>query len=189
MKPIFTAFTGSDLDGLSVEIDPAKTGVSYYKAVERTDIKNLGTRPTTSSTGRPRLRHQGIDLKGVGTYMALVTVPADDAHFTGERYSEVFRIAKDAGFADVDASAWYASVVYKAKELGYVNGLAGTDLFAPGANITRGDVACILFNMAGATTSWETSSTPKARAGSPGSTTWTATPTTPRPSPGQRRPV
>ena len=150
VKPIFTAFTGSDLDGLSVEIDPAKTGVSYYKAVERTDIKNPWD-PTDdvkywAPTGSAI---KASDLKGAGTYMALVTVPADDAHFTGERYSEVFRIAKDAGFADVDASAWYASVVYKAKELGYVNGLAGTDLFAPGANITRGDVACILFNMAG----------------------------------------
>ena len=53
-------------------------------------------------------------------------------------------------FADVDASAWYALPIYDAKTQGYINGYAGQNMFGPEQNITRGDVACVLFNMAGA---------------------------------------
>lgn len=41
-------------------------------------------------------------------------------------------------------------MVNKAADNGYINGYAGTTLFGPEAQIKRGDVACVLFNMAGA---------------------------------------
>ncbi|MDN0056590.1 S-layer homology domain-containing protein, partial [Collinsella ihumii] len=54
-------------------------------------------------------------------------------------------------FADVPTSGqWYSQVVYDATELGYMNGYAGTKLFGPNDSITRGQVACVLYNMSGA---------------------------------------
>ena len=56
----------------------------------------------------------------------------------------------DAGiFADVPNDAWYSEVVYTAKKNGYINGYAGTQLFGPERDITRAEVVCILYNMAG----------------------------------------
>ena len=64
-------------------------------------------------------------------------------------------------FDDVAPSAWYFKPVYeaaqpKAKDPGttpatspYMNGYAGANLFGPNDAITRGQVACVLYNMAG----------------------------------------
>ena len=60
-----------------------------------------------------------------------------------------FTIRAYGHFTDVASDAWYATSVEQAWANYYVNGIAGTDLFAPNAEITRADVACILFNMAG----------------------------------------
>ena len=57
-------------------------------------------------------------------------------------------------FSDVDSSKWYAVPVEKAYEQLYINGISGTNLFAPEANITRADAVCILFNMAGGDTKY-----------------------------------
>ena len=66
-----------------------------------------------------------------------------------------FKVREAKSFGDVKNSDWYVGSVYQAKENGYVNGLRGTELFAPKATITRADVACILFNMAGGETEFE----------------------------------
>ena len=60
-----------------------------------------------------------------------------------------FTVRAYGQFSDVAPDAWYAVPVEKAWANYYVNGIAGTDLYAPNAEITRADVACILFNMAG----------------------------------------
>ena len=52
-------------------------------------------------------------------------------------------------FADVSVADWYAEVVYQASFNKYMNGYYGTQLFGPNDNITRADVVCVLFNMAG----------------------------------------
>ncbi len=59
-----------------------------------------------------------------------------------------FEIKEFGHFADVDSAEWYSVAVEKAYDLNYVNGISGTNLFAPKADITRADAVCILFNMA-----------------------------------------
>lgn len=61
-------------------------------------------------------------------------------------------------FADVPAAEWFAEPVTLAEALGYVNGYYGTKLFGAGDQITRADVVCILFNMAGGSSLAEGSS-------------------------------
>lgn len=48
-------------------------------------------------------------------------------------------------FKDVNENAWYAGYVLKAYQLNIVNGI-GNDLFGSGANITRQDMAVIIYN-------------------------------------------
>lgn len=52
-------------------------------------------------------------------------------------------------FEDVPSTAWFYDVVNQADANGYMTGYAGTKLFGPNDKITRGQVACVLFNMAG----------------------------------------
>lgn len=54
----------------------------------------------------------------------------------------------DIVFTDVAPEVWYHDPVYAAAANGYMNGYAGTTLFGPENNITRGQVACVLYNMA-----------------------------------------
>ena len=51
-------------------------------------------------------------------------------------------------FPDVAAGVWYAGVVSRAAELGLINGYKD-GRFGPADNVTRGQVAVILWNMAG----------------------------------------
>ena len=53
------------------------------------------------------------------------------------------------GFVDVSADAWYAQGVFDAKQLGYVKGVSGTDMYAPEAQISRADALIIISRMAG----------------------------------------
>ena len=146
VTPKFTAYTGEDLDGLSVEIDPAKVGVTYYEA--KLDKHNPWIEDDDEwvKTGDPI---KASDLKKAGNYIAVVTVPADDPHFTGEIDSQVFQISEYATFSDVDAGSWYADAVYNANDLGYMTGIKGTDLFMPLADISRAELSKVFFNMAG----------------------------------------
>ncbi len=91
-------------------------------------------------------------VKKRGSYtMTLALSEAVDAknmELTAPAYS--FDVDKAGKFSDVKEGAWYYEVVNKAADNGYINGYAGTTLFGPEAQIKRGDVACVLFNMAGA---------------------------------------
>ena len=60
-------------------------------------------------------------------------------------------------FADVTPGSWYFDVVAQAKADSLMNGYNGTDLFGPNDTITRGQVACVLFNMAGGSSSMDDS--------------------------------
>lgn len=56
-------------------------------------------------------------------------------------------VNKGIPFSDVDMDAWYANAVSWAKQNGIVNGVSETD-FAPDANITREQIATIMFRYA-----------------------------------------
>ena len=63
----------------------------------------------------------------------------------------MFQVTASAAYADVAADAWYAESVYTAASegFGYMTGIPGTNLFLPEGQITRAQVAQVLYNMAG----------------------------------------
>lgn len=59
-----------------------------------------------------------------------------------------------SGFTDVLPGAWYYDTVCQAtRTLGYMKGYEGRNAFGPNDQLSRGQAACILYNMAGGTTS------------------------------------
>ena len=56
--------------------------------------------------------------------------------------------AGDAGFADVDADAWYAEAVAYCREHGLMNGTSDTT-FEPESNLTRAMLVTVLYRSAG----------------------------------------
>lgn len=51
-------------------------------------------------------------------------------------------------FTDVAPDAWYFDVVYQVQADHLMNGYNGTQIFGPASDLTRGQVACVLNNMA-----------------------------------------
>lgn len=86
-----------------------------------------------------------IDNGGVGTASLVITGLGD---YKGEKTVEFKIVERLKVFADVNESDWCHDVVYTAYDNGYINGYSGTDLFGPWNDITRGQVACVLYNMA-----------------------------------------
>ena len=91
-------------------------------------------------------------VKEVGDYTLTVAanaaVTAKNLDVTAPVYS--FSVANAAQrFSDVEKGTWFYESVNQAAANGYINGYANTSLFGPNAAITRGQVATVLFNMAG----------------------------------------
>ena len=165
VTPVFTAYNEGDLEGLSIAIDPAVTGVSYFevqvdkktgKPVECDDTHTVDNwhidvdddnKPDYELASTTPLK--ASDLTDEGYYVAQLTAPVDNAHFEGQVYSVPFQISEYAAFSDVDAGSWYADAVYNANDLGYMTGIKGTDLFMPLADISRAELSKVFFNMAG----------------------------------------
>lgn len=92
-------------------------------------------------------------LKDAGFYEVYVdlnddVVNYDISNLAKSKASNQVEVSKKGVFSDVATGEWYSEGIYQAKEQGYINGLRGTTLFAPDRNITRGDVAVVLMNMA-----------------------------------------
>ena len=155
IKPDFVGYTGAKGTGTEVALPNSAVGVKYIEAINDDNgtpdyVDDDFYRMPDGSAAEPIVYISAANLKDEGVYYAEVSVNSNDEHYKGsEKTYEYFQISKKSAFADVNASAWYAGAVYQAKELGYVNGISGTNLFAPEADITRADAVCILFNMAG----------------------------------------
>ena len=64
--------------------------------------------------------------------------------------TDVVAYPGEYGYLDVPADAWYRQSVADATRLGFVHGYAPGDLyFGPADNVTRAQIATILFNMSG----------------------------------------
>ena len=59
-----------------------------------------------------------------------------------------FAAVEDTGFADVDASAWYAEEAVWCRDNGVMNG-TGAATFSPDRTMTRGMLATVLYRAAG----------------------------------------
>ena len=147
VNPTFTAWTKANFKGLSVAVDPAEDGVTYYECALDTDGKPY--KATDGSWAVEPGTLTAADLTEEGWYVAEVSPALNDPHFQGTVQSEPFQVSTYAAYADVDANAWYAQDVYNAREQGYMTGIAGTNVFMPEANISRGEIAQVFFNMAG----------------------------------------
>ncbi len=89
------------------------------------------------------------ELKDEGYYKVTIALTEEAAEcYTLTDADFIVQVKKKDNFADVLPSKWHAQSVYAAKVNKYVNGLAGSDVFMPEANISRADAVCILFNMA-----------------------------------------
>ena len=139
VSPSFVAYTGEDLDGMSVELTAETAGVRYFKA-QWSDADKAWER-TDNEVAAASLTEEGH-------YFADVTVPSSDPHFEGTVENILIEISKTAGYNDVAADAWYADSVYKAKENGYMQGVA-EGIFAPEQAMTRAEFAKLVANMAG----------------------------------------
>jgi len=60
----------------------------------------------------------------------------------------VFAAVEDTGFSDVDANAWYAEAVMYCREHNLMAG-TGNDQFAPESNLTRAQLATVLYRIEG----------------------------------------
>ena len=83
-----------------------------------------------------------------GWYKMAVTDNADDDNYDVE-FNVTFKISNDRVFLDVTNDKWYSEYVYTAAENEWMTGFDGTNLFGPDQDIKRGDVAVVLWKMAG----------------------------------------
>ena len=94
------------------------------------------------------------EIKEIGSYqISLTKVSKADEKNNWNLGNAIDKVTvSDAKFfQDVATTDWFYSEVNQAAELGYMNGYAGTKFFGPNDKITRGQVAVVLFNMAGGT--------------------------------------
>lgn len=101
----------------------------------------------------------GTELKAVGSYNALFTCVSVDGS-TNFNFNDPNALSSGAGigievaeialrFQDVPTTSIYYNVINTAAKNGYMTGYNGTKLFGPNDKITRAQVACVLFKMAG----------------------------------------
>ncbi|WP_346695099.1 S-layer homology domain-containing protein [Thermophilibacter mediterraneus] len=93
-------------------------------------------------------------LNAVGYYQLYATLDPEVAvNYTfgadGSPVTNVVEVTKDKVFTDVPSGSYYAEAIYQANAEGYIYGIGGTTLFAPDSSISREDLACVLFRMAG----------------------------------------
>ena len=98
-----------------------------------------------------KLDGEKAELKEVGEYTAdIKDATVNDNWTVGNKFGVSRIVVSDKKvFADVDNGAFYAQSVYDATEQGYIGGQGGTNLFAPLNDLTRADMACVLYRMAG----------------------------------------
>ena len=155
----YVSYTGEDLDP-SFELGyytDAKGNVVEYLPANASDLTwNALTSDEVEVTG---YRYDGkpVDvLNAKGDYVVEFALNSDNYQIlttNGAKKnasSNVITVSdKAVAFADVDANAWYAKAVFQAKQLGYVKGVSGTNLYAPDAQISRADALVIISRMAG----------------------------------------
>lgn len=84
----------------------------------------------------------------VGSYRAFFADADSDDNFTLSTTWGDFSISDYKVFADVANTEWYYDEVYKAQDLKYMTGYAGTKLFGPTESLTRAQAVVVLYNMA-----------------------------------------
>ena len=148
LEPAFTFgyYVNEDGNPVKYDADEDLTWVDMPAEAVRIDGIKYGSKSDAVNTV--------VDgLKDAGFYEVYVDLNDDVVNYEistldGSKASNKVEVSKKGVFSDVATGEWYSEGIYQAKSEGYINGLRGTTLFAPDRNITRGDVAVVLMNMA-----------------------------------------
>ena len=145
-------YTGSELEIPAAMVDTDKSDEASFSELDKSLYEVSGIKYADNKDGAAS-GDSVKALKGKGFYAVTIELNEDAAknyEFDGSNTSATFivEVKEKFSFADVAAEKWYAQSVFAAKMNSYVNGIAGTKVFMPEANITRADAVCILFNMA-----------------------------------------
>ena len=126
----------TEVDGKDVAIDvPAS---AYKVTIDQFSLTKGGAAVTPVPTA----------IVEAGYYTIALADNAADNYTVTPVATQTIAVTKDAHFTDVPSDAWYAEAVYAAYEAGIVNGIEGTNLFAPTKAVKRGDFVCMLWNLA-----------------------------------------
>ena len=101
------------------------------------------------TTGAWEVVERDVELKDKGFYQAHIKTADGVVNYDLDGVSEVFEVTDDKVFNDVSNDFWAAEDIYTANKNGWMNGYGYTDFFGPNDNIKRGDVAVVLYKMAG----------------------------------------
>ena len=144
-EPVSPSFIGLDADENEFALTGDDITVKYYKG-------------KTNDNGETWTKGDEVaydKIVDAGVYLADIDSKATSKNFEGLDADKVkFEIVTSIAFADVAADAWYADAVALASQTepvkyDYMNGIPGTNLFLPEGQITRAQVAQVLYNMAG----------------------------------------
>ena len=89
-----------------------------------------------------------VDLKDAGVYTARIVSKSEAGNYDVDVKVTNLVVSSSKVFSDVHTSDWFYKPVFEAKKLNYMGGYSNSSLFGPNKSITRGEVACVLFNMA-----------------------------------------
>ena len=139
--------TGEDFDkGVKFDLSADEISVTYNE-VAWNDANEDGKIDTGETTVGVAV--DAADLTEAGWYQATINVLSTAKNIkTASAVTTFFEVKEIAGYNDVPATAWYADSVYKAKDNGYMEGVAA-GIFAPEKAMTRAEFAQVVANMAG----------------------------------------
>ena len=156
-EPSFYGYTEEGLEGQQFPLAAEDISVEYYEA----SLNDNGTKDDpsddfwTAKAGAKAIPAE--ELTEAGDYVAFIYVKTTASNIENgtlenkETFDDQpvhFVVEETAGYNDVAADAWYADSVYKAKDNGYMEGVAA-GVFAPDRAMTRAEFAQVVANMAG----------------------------------------
>lgn len=143
----------NDTDGIEAvsdltEAQKALLGASGVYRYSKVDVPESAY-VVTYKQGSKKLDASALVDKGTYTYSVRDAKPdKQDNYAVSTSTYNTFQISAVRKYDDVALDAWYAERVNEVTEHKFMTGYAGTKLFGPEDQITRGQVACVLYNMA-----------------------------------------
>ena len=142
-EPVTPSFIGLDADGNEFALTSDDITVEYFEGEWDAADKKWEKGSTEVAYDK---------IVDASVYFAELSVKSTSVNFSDITAKDVqFSVVKSVAYADVAADVWYADEVALASSdgYGYMTGIPGTNLFMPEAQITRAQVAQVLYNMAG----------------------------------------
>ncbi|MBM6906751.1 S-layer homology domain-containing protein [Collinsella tanakaei] len=103
--------------------------------------------------GRPVTDEDTDEILETGDYILNLRLGDDVINYSLASHvgMPIVTVSDKGVYYDVPNNEWFSEPVYSAKKLGYMSGYDSTQLFGPNDSLTRGQAACVLYNMATST--------------------------------------